>query len=295
MLTAYAYVALPKASYIWNRPTDEHNSLRSYSDTVTIFVGTTDHTLKIPKLTCHKALLSYFSDWFYERCYGSKKEEGGTKMIQLPNEDPSAINAMITWFYSGYNIDAVCTAEELWVLGEKYQSPAFANAAMEMLFRTYDPEGGEFMTAAAASYVDQFTKKDDPLRKFAIALIASSGPFCQKATKNLEPRKGADMFKADWKQFISEGGELIQDIAVLSPRFKRYLPTISPCNPWYHEGYFLPPLGRTLENFMEKRNRIKINFRNITSSSIEKNIDGKIDDQEQTTKSFQLGSKSEVE
>lgn len=180
-------------------------SLQNCSTITTLLVGPNQ-----VKLTCHKALLGHFSHYFNGALYGGFRE-AVTQEIQLLDDKPEAIGAFITWVYSG-QVESFLGAEELWVLGDKLQSPAFANEAMHLIYSIYGlnpSDGGTWLTAAAADYVWNNTGDESRLRIFMKELISHDGPLCQRA---LETTSESAKMKEDWHKLIEDGGELVLEI-----------------------------------------------------------------------------------
>ncbi|KUJ21029.1 uncharacterized protein LY89DRAFT_770248 [Mollisia scopiformis] len=131
------------------------------------------------KIGCHKALLGYFSNFFYGALYGGFKE-AVTQEISMPDYTPDQIGVFVTWAYSG-RIETTLCAEELWILGDALQITDFTNEAMHLLFSIYGHRDGEWLTASAADYVWANTRSESTLRKFLLSLMIHDGPLCNRA------------------------------------------------------------------------------------------------------------------
>lgn len=97
------------------------------------------------KITCNKALLGFFSDFFDKACYGPFLE-GQTNVIKLPEDNPEDIKTFVGWCYTGsiensfpadldpnsdrspYTGADIERAFRLWILGDKLLAPSFKNA-----------------------------------------------------------------------------------------------------------------------------------------------------------------------
>jgi len=124
------------------------------------------------RLSCHKALLGYYSDFFFAALYGGFKESDANK-IELPEENVENVKKFIGWVYTGdmvavdkllspsnlensTNEEKQCIADDmskLWVLGDKFLASIFKNNVMLFimgLFRTI------YLTATVAEYVCKF-------------------------------------------------------------------------------------------------------------------------------------------
>merc|ERR1712093_339825 len=99
--------------------------LQTCPEIVTLLVGPNE-----TKMTAHKAILAFNSAFFEAALYG-KFKESQTNTIALPQDSFQTISAFLTWAYSG-QIEASCSVEELWVLGDRLRSPHFTNEVMHL-------------------------------------------------------------------------------------------------------------------------------------------------------------------
>jgi len=75
------------------------------------------------KITCHKALLAFYSEFFDASFYGGFVEaERGE--VELQDVNFEHLKAYVGWIYTG-TIESEVSAEELWVLGDRLLSPEF--------------------------------------------------------------------------------------------------------------------------------------------------------------------------
>lgn len=156
-------------------------SLMKCHEVVTLLVGPSSI-----KMTCHKALLSFHSNFFDAACYGGFIESE-SNVTTLPEETPDGICVLDSWIYSG-QLESCLPLEELWVLGDSLQSPGFANAAMYQVFDRYGTAWSGWMTAKQAKYVYDNTSSGSLLRVFTRDVISTDGPLSPRAIEEAVSR-----------------------------------------------------------------------------------------------------------
>ena len=209
---------------------------------VTLIVGPAKFSI-----TCHKALLGYFAEFFDATLFGRFVEAASTT-LELPEDTAKDIAAFVTWAYSGHITSF--RLEELWVLGQRLQSPKFSNDCMRLMFnkcRVF------WMEAQEARYVYENTIEGSKLRQFIRDLIQAEGPLCKRCVEYFE--KENTQANEDWKTLIKEGGDLVFDI-VKDGSFgdKKY---ISDC-PYFKTNqhkYLLEVTGRPIEDYIAGKMR----------------------------------------
>lgn len=168
-------------------------------------------------MTCHKALLGFYSKYFEGMLYGSFAESAQAE-IELPEDGEDVMGAFVTWIYSGniftcsqlsvFNREGIDKRqitlrdipERLWVLGDKLLCPMFTNDAMKLLRRRYEVS---FLGPLAAGYVYDNTHPESKLRLFNKDLIFHEGPLNKL-------RDYVSNMKA-WTALLEKGGELARD------------------------------------------------------------------------------------
>jgi len=76
------------------------------------------------KITCHKALLAFYSEFFDGAFYGQFVEAEKAEII-LDDISVEEVKAYIGWLYTG-QVKSLLSPEELWVLGDRLISPEFS-------------------------------------------------------------------------------------------------------------------------------------------------------------------------
>lgn len=166
------------------------------------------------KLSCHKALLGFFSEFFDAALYG-KFKEGETNIVGLPEEAPDDVVAFLAWIYSGH-IECDLNAARLWTLGDRLRSPEFCNDVMYLLMDTYGSythDSGQWLSAATVDYIYSHTTEESALRRFAKDDIISDGPLCERA---LREQSDKEEFKEEWIELIRRGGDVVVDVAMVA-------------------------------------------------------------------------------
>ena len=186
-------------------------SLMKCHEIVTLLVGPS-----FIKMTCHKALLSFHSTFFDAACYGGFIESE-SNVVTLPEETADGICALIAWVYSG-QLESSLPLEELWVLGDRLQSPGFANAAMYQIFDRYGTVGSSWMTAKQAKYVFDNTSSGSLLSVFTGDLVSTDGPLSPRAIEEAVERDKWGSYEEEWKTFIrKEWAYLALDVSGFAP------------------------------------------------------------------------------
>jgi hypothetical protein len=166
---------------------------------VTLIVGPAKSSI-----TCHKALLGYFAEFFDAALFGRFVEAASTT-LELPEDAVEDIAAFVTWAYTGHITSP--RLEELWVLGQRLQSPKLSNDCMRMRF---NKSSVRWMEAKAARYVYENTMEGSKLRQFIKDLIQAEGPLCEECVESND--REDTQYNEDWKTLIKEGGDLVLDV-----------------------------------------------------------------------------------
>lgn len=209
------------------------------------------------ELTCHKALLGYFSAFFDAAFYGDL-QEAHTNKIYLPEESVDEVRAFVAWIYSGH-IESQVNPEQLWVLGDKFQSPLFSNEVMHTMFRIYDDSiryPGANLRAEAAEIVDKRTSMKSKLREFVVDYIISHGPLRPELMGDMD--KGTD-YELDWRNFIRGGGDFVLELACTTSFIHdttEYF--ISPYYSENHDKYLVPVESRPIKDFIQGKKRTRL-------------------------------------
>ncbi|EHK96793.1 hypothetical protein M7I_7500 [Glarea lozoyensis 74030] len=154
---------------------DVHTLITGSSEKITLAVGE-----KAKPISCHKALLGFFSKFFESALYGSFAEASQTEM-RLPEDDPELMSEFVAWLYSGQSPSQIDLEEEeyceqepepaadcilvredieremrmlsLWILADKLGSPRLANNTM----RYYEEQ--PFCTHNRGKYIEKIESK----------------------------------------------------------------------------------------------------------------------------------------
>ncbi|TVY51808.1 hypothetical protein LCER1_G006825 [Lachnellula cervina] len=200
------------------------------------------------KITCHKTLLGFKSEYFDGLCFGGfPSSESGE--IRMEEEQPEAIAAFVSWLYTG-RISSTCTVAPaaLWVLGDKLRSPGFTNEAMHFLFRIYYQ--GTFITAETAGFSYDNTTSGSKLRLFIKDVILNEGPLSK------ETELCSDDIES-WRALIRQGGDLLVDIS-FEGSFNNFICDDDQRMAWYyqnHHKYLEPITTRPIEDFLQGKPR----------------------------------------
>lgn len=165
-------------------------------------------------LTCHKALLGFYSEFFDAALYG-RFREGESSIVELPEELPEEIVAFLAWIYSG-TIESNLNVVNLWVLGDRLGSPLFCNDAMYLFMNTYGStlsEGGQWLSAKTVDYVYSQTSENSALRCATRDVLRGEGPLCDRA---LAAHPNDDHYETEWSSLIFRGGAIVFDVATVS-------------------------------------------------------------------------------
>ncbi|KAH9222775.1 hypothetical protein DL95DRAFT_401789 [Leptodontidium sp. 2 PMI_412] len=210
-------------------------------DIVTLLVGPGES-----KLTCHKSLLGFTSEFFDAALYG-QFEESQTNIIRLPNETPEAIAGFLTWTYTGH-IESSTSAEELWALGDRLLSPLFMNEVMRLIFAIYGRHE-HWLCARGADHAFNETAPGSKLRKFVCDYIDYHGPLCPQAIRDDDNEDG--LYERDWRALIEKGGELVSYMALGNGA--KYKPV-----DWPQDGFY-----PTLTNLKQGEYMLDVKTRDI--------------------------------
>ncbi|TVY87224.1 hypothetical protein LAWI1_G007185 [Lachnellula willkommii] len=200
------------------------------------------------RITCHKALLGFKSEYFDAACFGTfTSSEVGE--IQLEEENTEAVSVFVAWLYTGrIPLSCTVTPAALWVLGDKLRSPGFANEAMHFLFRDH---AENWCRAVIAEYVYDNTTSGSKLRSFIKDLILNEGPLSKEAgVASVADRE-------NWRALIRRGGDLLVDIS-LEGSFDKCFDIGDNIMAWHwrnHHKYLEPITTRPIEDFLEGKPR----------------------------------------
>jgi hypothetical protein len=158
-------------------------------------------------ITCHRALLGYFAEFFDATLFGGFVEAASTT-LELPEDAVEDIAAFVAWAYTGQITSP--RLKELWLLGQRLQSPKLSNECMRKMFIKYSM----WIEAEVVRYVYQNTMKGSKLRQFIKDLIVTRGPLSEQCVEEYEEydEEMMNSFQEDWKTLIKEGGDLVFDI-----------------------------------------------------------------------------------
>jgi hypothetical protein len=191
--------------------------------------------------SCHKALLGFYSDFFYAALYGGFKE-AATKKITLSEHVAEEVQVFVSWVYTG-RIAGEVKPEKLWVLGDNLGSPLFMNEAMHLLFRKYD---GNWIFADDADYVYKNTAQGSKLREFILEVILTNGPLSVGAKCD----GGGDI--DNWCSLIRRGGDIVVDVARKGCFSKvDEKEEEVPYDPKYQDKYLVPEKTRDVDEFIQ--------------------------------------------
>lgn len=185
------------------------------------------------QVTCHKALLAYFSEYFNVALYGAFSE-ASTNEVVLDDEDspelrPELVKVFVNWVYTGkiiwQNKDITAgkyeecekdwslpaPALELWVLGDRLLAYKFTNLVMTsfltFLETTPGREANTRMPASTVEFVygSGKTTEGSKLRRLIKDMIREKGPF---GRYGYEP---GTKQRDDWVELCARGGDIVRD------------------------------------------------------------------------------------
>jgi hypothetical protein len=203
---------------------------------VTLIVGK-----KKERISCHKALLGFYSKFFESTLYGNFSE-AVTKEVYLPEDKVEQISDFVSWLYSGQcelewdieeldhdldeakngkmildapssnNSDSEIeesnnSVEALWILGDKLIAPKFANYLMKYLimhYKVYPYQSFE------AEFVFANTTPGSKLRSLYRRLIATDGPL--RGQRFAIESEDLPQHEA-WLVLLARGGDLVRECA----------------------------------------------------------------------------------
>ncbi|KAL2074397.1 hypothetical protein VTL71DRAFT_8175 [Oculimacula yallundae] len=182
------------------------SSITTCGEVVQILVGPTE-----AKLSCHKALLGFTSEFFDAALCGDFRESK-TNIVRLPEETPEAVAGFLTWACSGH-IESPTCPEELWALGERLRSPKFMDEVMHLIFAVYG-RYERWLSARGAEVACDQTMPESKLRKYVFRNVSLHGPLCKAAIKDEFSFKKEGIFERGWLTSIKGGGELVSHMAL---------------------------------------------------------------------------------
>lgn len=167
---------------------------RSSGDIAKLIVGA-DRII----VSCHKILLSYYSDFFDKALFGSYKELD-TCEIRLAEEDPNEINAFVQWIYTG-DCPRIAPSENFWRLGDRLGAPEFAN--LWMYWALCDIEDGDVgLRAEKTEFIYSNTTEHSKLR-----LITKD----RMRNVNLNFHSFSEDFRDSWVAVLEKRGDILKD------------------------------------------------------------------------------------
>ncbi|KAI6708314.1 hypothetical protein JHW43_009156 [Diplocarpon mali] len=246
-------LGLPKDEYSYKHVKEITELLAASPAVVTLLVG----PQKTP-IACHRALLSFYSEFFNVMLFGNFSEAGKAE-VDLPEEDDTLIQTFVAWLYTG-NLEAVHgdpqamsdkesnspAMMQLWVLGDKLLSNRFMNDVMRLIYRNY---AVHYVSPEAAEYVYMSTVPESKLKLFMRDLLLAEPPFSRKDFKTAEQ---AVEWKKEWIALFAKGGELVQDCMVTG--FHDY--ELTWCVPYKQQDqcrYLVEETGMTPEEWIAKK------------------------------------------
>lgn len=162
----------------------------------------------------------------------------------MPEDMPEEIDALVSWCYTGQLTDSF-SAEELWVLGDRFRCAGLSNEAMYFMFDLYHLR---YITSKTAAYVYANTCKGSRLRNFVKDLIINEGPLHVSLN---DPRPAAAAFRDDWIKQIELGGELVVDIVLNKSSFSSNDDEGFPYLYDFRDDYIEPLNTRPIEDFLK--------------------------------------------
>lgn len=193
------------------------------------------------KVTCHKALLGHYSEYFDAMFYGSFVEAGKDE-FDMTQENAEHMAAFTTRIYTGTIMNEDVLA--LWVLGDKLRSPAFTNEVMHLVFSKYEYDS---LYASDTEYVYRNCPKEAKLRKFVKELILCKGPL------------SSPCYLEEWLALLAQGGDLVTDIIGEGGSFRDEIDDpdgkIIPYKPYKQPEFLEPITTRPVEDFIHGKMR----------------------------------------
>jgi hypothetical protein len=167
---------------------------------------------KIP-LTCNKALLAYFSDYFAALCFGHFCE-AQTDMVELPEDDPMEIKTFSMWIATGSLKGSLPgqTLERMWVTGKRLLAPEYCNSIIAAIMNRKDGYLTEH-TAEDAKTIFEHTSRGGPLHRYITSLVMCGRSHNPWAGPDEDPKsENIIQFENRWMSLVL--GELSrQDVA----------------------------------------------------------------------------------
>ncbi|EPE31861.1 POZ [Glarea lozoyensis ATCC 20868] len=241
--------------------------LAANSEIVTLIVGE-----EKVRITCHKALLGYFSRFFEAALYGGFSEAAAME-ISLPDEKVENMKCFVAWLYIGslmiacnrgvveikntheYDSNGVeiCShgrengpetherklnVLSLWVLGDKLMCPSFANSVINACLIFYDDESPYELPEV--KYVFENTTPNSELRVLFKRLIAADGPL--RKGRHTEDKNTTE--REAWLSILENGGEIVREC--VQDGFTNYIPRDDKESPFAKEN-----LAKFMQNVPE--------------------------------------------
>lgn len=166
------------------------------------------------QVTCHKALLAYYSPFFDAALYGYFAESE-SNLIALPEDDPAEIQAFVNWCYTGtvdMKIGGI-PGTKLWVLGDKLLSTGFMNTATMMVLARVN---GYDLDPKEVAYVYDEVREGSKLHQLMRRLVYLEGPFRPdyhrpELVGRYRPLDLTPELEVAWSDLFGEGGQLVID------------------------------------------------------------------------------------
>jgi hypothetical protein len=195
---------------------------------VTLVVGAAQD-----RVSCHKTLLGFYSQYFEAALYSGFSESISSEM-PLPEDNFAGAQKFVAWLYtgrvswvagespvdmrldngdgyeSGNHDDKKCefysgetVTAHTWIFADRMMAPRFANYAMEILCDLYDEQD---CSAHEAVYAFENSIPNSKIRHFFRDMIAYAGPF--------SPKRDLPWGSHDaWEKVLERGGEVVKACA----------------------------------------------------------------------------------
>ncbi|TLD36083.1 Siderophore iron transporter [Venturia nashicola] len=198
-----------------------------FVDSVSTLLGDQEYsdlriTCQTLELKVHKAIMCTQSKFFRNACKKGAFKEGITGVIDLPDDEPLAVEAMIDFLYTAKwqpEKPAYLLEAQTYVLAEKYgifalKHAVFSNIHAQLLDRT-DMKGFD----KAVKWVYSNTTQEDPIRDIFILFVVND-------TQNLFDEKNGPIsqlvlelpeFSLDILRAIRNGDQFFQTATFYTP------------------------------------------------------------------------------
>ncbi|KAK7550576.1 hypothetical protein IWX49DRAFT_345182 [Phyllosticta citricarpa] len=163
-----------------------HPPYKQFGDMINVLVGPEKTEFKV-----HTGLISHHSSWFRSACEGAgpDDEDGTTKTIKLPDDDPEVFEAVLTWMYTRKFSEKLDASQlksrflyRIYIFADKRGVPALKVRVIDALF---DKNGS--LHYDSINHVYENTRRGSGLRRFLVHAV-----MYKHGIKNLVDRKGED-------------------------------------------------------------------------------------------------------